>query len=378
MNRSALLAALRRLTATPTAPYDELDVRDVLHSLLADHGLHFQTDGFGNTVVRVRRGLPRSKVAFVAHLDHPALRVTSIKGSLATCRAEGGVPTLGIRNAKVIFPKGKGGAAHGKVTAAKVAKVKGRERLETAVVQIAAKGPQPAVGDFAVLDLPAMAQKGNRLKLRVADDLAGVAAIVGALAEVSKHDTACEAWGIFTRAEEVGFHGAVALVLGSLMPRDLAVISVECSQARDNVEIGKGPVVRLGDRGGPFDPRAVALVSGAARQLATEKFAFQSALMGGGTCEATAFGAFGYRAGGIALPLGSYHNQGPRGVAPEEIDVRDLEGTQALIVAVAERAGAGIDDVDLMRNELVRNSEEGRQRLRTPIVGNNVVPPEPV
>jgi hypothetical protein len=137
-------------------------------------------------------------------------------------------------------------------------------------------------------------------------------------------------------------------------------------------------VVRLGDRGGPFDPRAVALVASAARGLgAADGFAHQSALMAGGTCEATAFGAFGYRSAGIALPLLGYHNQGPRGVVPEEIDVRDLERAITLICAVAERAGAGVDDIDLLRNELVRSSEEGRQRLRTPIVGSNSFVPEP-
>jgi endoglucanase len=141
--------------------------------------------------------------------------------------------------------------------------------------------------------------------------------------------------------------------------------------------VGKGPVVRLGDRSGPFDPRAVALVTGAARQLGEQGLAYQSALMAGGTCEATAFGAFGYRAGGIALPLVAYHNQGPRGVAPEEVDVRDLEGAVSLIAAVAERAGSGVDDIDLLRNELVRNSEEGRQKLRTPIVGSSNFAPEP-
>lgn len=378
MNRTQLLAALRRLTTTPTAPYDELDVREVLHALIGESGLHFQTDSAGNTVVRVRRGMPRNKVAFVAHLDHPALRVIAKKGNQLVCKAEGGLPVLGLKGAKVVFPKCKEAPASGRVVAAKVVKLPDRVRVEQAVVQVMVKGPQPDVGDFGVLDLSPFAQKGNRLKLRVADDLAGVAAILGALVRLAHQDSACEAWGIFTRAEEVGFHGAVALVLGGLIPRDLTIVSVECSKAYEGVELGKGPVVRLGDRGGPFDPRAVALVAGAARGLASDGFAYQSALMGGGTCEATAFGAFGYRAGGIALPLLSYHNQGVRGVAPEEVDVRDLERAVQLIEAVAERAGAGIDDIDLLRNELVRSSEEGRQRLRTPIVGSNSFVPEPV
>lgn len=378
MNKIQLLAALKRLTSAPTAPYDELDVREVLHQLVTDAGLHFQTDAFGNTLVRVRRGMPRNKVGFVAHLDHPALRVVAKKGNQLTCKAEGGVPTVGLKNAKVVFPKVTGGPVNGVVVAAKVLKDTARPRLESAIVQVAAKGPQPDVGDYAILQLPTFAQKGNRLKLRVADDLAGCTAILGALTRLARQDAACEAWGLFTRAEEVGFHGAVALVLGGLLPREMAIVSVECSKAYDDIVLGAGPVVRLGDRGGPFDPRAVALVAGAARTITDKTFAHQTALMGGGTCEATAFGAFGYRAAGIALPLLAYHNQGPRGVAPEEIDVRDLERAVQLICATAERAGAGIDDIDLLRNELVRSSEEGRQKLRTPIVGSNSFVPEPV
>jgi putative aminopeptidase FrvX len=378
MNRPQILSTLRRLTSTPTAPYDELEVRSVLHELIGEHGLHFQTDAFGNTVVRVRRGMPRNKVAFVAHLDHPALRVVSRKGAQLVCRAEGGVPAVGLKNCKVLFPRLPGGPVMGTVVSTKVVKHGDRLRVEQAVVSVPAKGAQPDVGDYAIPNITPFAQKGTRLKVRVADDLAGATAVLAALARLAHQDTACEAWGIFTRAEEVGFHGAVALSLGGLLPRDLAIVSVECSKAMDGVTLGKGPVVRLGDRGGPFDPRAVALVAGAARTLEADGFAYQSALMGGGTCEATAFGAFGYRSAGIALPLLAYHNQGPRGVAPEEIDVRDLEGAVRLMCAVAERSGSGIDDIDLLRNDLVRNSEEGRQKLRTPIVGSNSFVPEPV
>ncbi len=364
--RAQLLTALRRLTEPYTAPYDEAETRAVVHALLTEHGIGFSTDAFGNTVARVRRGMPRSKVAFVAHLDHPALRVESVRGNQVTCKAEGGLPTVGIKNSKVRFPNADGGAATGKVLTAKVARVKGRDRIESAVVQLAAKSHPPAEGDFGIFDLPSLAARGQRLKLRVADDLVGALSIIAGLSQLAKAEVTCEAWGVFTRAEEVGLQGAVALAVEGGLPRDLNVVSIECSKAYDDIKLGGGPVVRLGDRSGPFDPRAVALVKGAAKHLAEQdkKFAYQSALMAGGTCEATAFCAFGYRAAGIAIPLAAYHNQGAKGVVPEEVDIRDVEGVVRLVCATAERAGAGIDDLDLLRNELVRSSEEGRQRLR--------------
>ena len=367
MNRAALIAGLKRLNEPRTAPYEEREVRAALHRWLNELALPFEVDPFGNTLVRVRYGHPRRQLAFVAHLDHPAFRVTDVKGNEITCTADGGLPTIGIKGARVVFPHVATGTVSGRVTSAKIAVVNGRPHLELAKIKVNPKGPTPEVGQFAVFDLPPFKQTGNRLKLRVADDLAGVVVIVAALADLSRQTSAVDAIGVFTRAEEVGFHGSLAVAIDGRLPRDTTIVSVECSRAYGEVALGKGPVVRLGDRAGPFHPRAAGLLSGAATELAKERFQYQSALMAGGTCEATAFAAFDYAAAGLALPLVAYHNQGARGVAPEEIDVRDLEGAVRLIAAAARRAGAGVEDLDLLRNALITGSEEGRKRLREPV-----------
>ncbi len=365
MNRNQLLKGLQALAAPESAPYDEIETRAALHAWLAQLKLPFEVDAFGNTLVRVRHGHPRRQVAFVAHLDHPALRVESIQGRTVHCRTEGALPTRGLRNSKVVFPRTANGVIKGTVATAKI-QTGDRPRVESATVKVGAKSALPEPGDFAVPALTPFRRAGNRLKMRAADDLTGVAAIVAALGDLSRGGTAVDAIGVFTRAEEVGFHGAIALAIANKLPRDTTVISVECSQAVAAIALGQGPVVRLGDRTGPFDPRACALVRGAAGELG-KKLDFQVALMEGGSCEATAFAVFGYLSAGIALPLANYHNQGPRGVAAEEIDLRDLEGAIKLIVATALRAGAGTEDLDLLRNELILASQDGRERLREPV-----------
>jgi endoglucanase len=80
-----------------------------------------------------------------------------------------------------------------------------------------------------------------------------------------------------------------------------------------------------------------------ATELASENrdFRFQRRLMDGGTCEATAFCAAGYRAGGLALPLGNYHNMqgldgGPAGIGAEHILVSDYVSEIELLVRLAE------------------------------------------
>lgn len=367
MKQNELVAAIRSITEPATAPFEEHEARSALHRLLDGLKIPFEVDAYGNTIARVRRGMPRRPVAFVAHLDHPAMRVESVSATGVNCVAEGGLPMKGLKGARVVFPRAKGGPIKAQVASFKLREVNGRERVDRLVLKLGARSAKPEVGDFAVLDVPAFARAGNRVKGRACDDLIGCVAIAAALHELARGQAPVEAMGIFTRAEEVGFYGALALAIDHRVPREAFVLSVECSQAHGDIELGKGPVVRLGDRFGPFDPRVAALVTGAAKQLAEKKFAYQVGMMRGGTCEASAFLAFGYAAAGIALPLASYHNQGAKGVAPEEIDLRDLEGAVKLIEASALRAGAGTDDLDLYRNKLVLDSQDGRERLRQPI-----------
>ena len=49
-------------------------------------------------------------------------------------------------------------------------------------------------------------------------------------------NVACSVYQI--NAEEVGFHGAIAMAIEGKLPRDAAVISVECSQAYADIALG--------------------------------------------------------------------------------------------------------------------------------------------
>jgi putative aminopeptidase FrvX len=138
---------------------------------------------------------------------------------------------------------------------------------------------------------------------------------------------------VFTRAEEVGFHGALAAIASKAVPKTVPVVVLECSKAMPGAEQGLGPVIRVGDKARVFDPDLIAACEEAARALkeAHPEFRFQRRLMDGGTCEASAFGLAGYRAVCLAFPLANYHNVGPADLQPEKIAERDfLDGTQLL------------------------------------------------
>jgi len=159
----------------------------------------------------------------------------------------------------------------------------------------------------------------------------------------------------------------LTLIRAKQIPKSALVVSVEMSKERPWARIGHGPVVRVGDRTSIFDPKATAYLLRAAERCRERDSAFraQRCLMDGGTCEATAFVGYGYRAGGLCLPLGNYHNIG-RNLRPraEYVSLRDLEQLLKLTLAATEEGtGTGVADAAL-RRRLLSMSRTAPRKLK--------------
>jgi|YelNatPaOPRAMG01_1025707.scaffolds.fasta_scaffold01814_10 endoglucanase len=315
MNRAALLKLAGQVLRLPTAPYHEHAVRDFVTGYCRQLGLPVASDKAGNLFIRYRHRVAGAPVVFVAHMDHPGFE------ALGPNRAQflGGVPLELLKGARIRF---------GSVRA-NVRRVHRDKQLD-----IVADGPLRA-GEPGMWDLPAFAVRGDRLQAVAIDDVLGVAAVLAALTDLVRANVPAHVWAVFTRAEEVGFPGAVTVARSGKIPRRALVVSVEMSKERPWARIGHGPVVRVGDRLSMFDPAATWHLETAAR---AGRIRLQRALMDGGTCEASAFAAFGYRVGGLCLPLGNYHNIGP-GTRPrrENVSVADLNRLVGLIVQGARQ-----------------------------------------
>jgi endoglucanase len=96
--------------------------------------------------------------------------------------------------------------------------------------------------------------------------------------------------------------------------------------------MGKGPIVRVGDRISTFDgPATVRLLQAAER----EKIPIQRCLLDGGACEATAYQLYGYTCAAASLALGNYHNVTPEGrIGAEFVASADFIGMVRLCLAV--------------------------------------------
>jgi endoglucanase len=312
-------------------------------------------DSGGNLLI-TRQGRNRhDPVLAVAHMDHPAFVVTSATGREAFFEFRGGVRVEYFGNARVDFTTGP--AKGGRVTSYDP---KGR----TGVIEV--KGPLPEKGDIARWHIANPRPRAGRLMAPACDDLAGAAAALAALDRARARADLPHFGVLLTRAEEMGFVGAIHAAVTGSIPADARLLSIEASRASVDAPMGNGPVIRVGDAVTVFDQELTNRISGA---VAASGLRHQRKLMVGGACEATAFGVYGYPATGLCLPLGNYHNMGNldevdagTGEAHPMLEVVSLEDFHGLVDLLLVAATAVDDDGDL-RKRLDMAYSDGRHLL---------------
>jgi putative aminopeptidase FrvX len=327
----ARLALAASLAALPTVPLVEDLPRARVLSFAAERGsIEASTDAAGNALLRY--GDPAARpLVLVAHLDHPGFTIDpgdprhlDFHGGLAQDAVRPGAPVELFRRGE-LAPVGR----------AQVVEAEGAEgRLTGATVELV-DGEAPGPGGFGMWGFPAWSVVDGLITGRVCDDLLGAAAILACLDELDRtRPPGVAVLGLFTRGEEIGFLGAIEAIRLGTVPLQADVISLECSKALPDAPQGGGVIVRVGDRMSLFE----AGLTESLRVAATRAGAtFQRKLMDGGACEATAFCAAGYRASGLAVPLGNYHNAADdgSGVAAETVRVDDWLAEVDLLVALA-------------------------------------------
>lgn len=383
------LRDLQQLLAIPTAPFREQAVRDWASQWLAQRRIPHGLDPAGNLLVgvgneREYRALLRQRSSepvrmFIAHMDHPGfLGQRWLDDRRLAVHWHGGSPTRHLRGARAWLagPAGEW-LGEGRLQAITLhPRGYAMHRAELHLDGPWAAGRRPAAGRlFGGLAFRAPVwRSGQRLYTKAADDLVGVHCILQTAAAWAEAATPAPFIGLLTRAEEVGFVGAVAhLQLGwrERCRRELVCISLEASRTLPGAEIGKGVIVRLGDRRAVFHSGAMQLLSQLAEQHLPGQH--QRRIMDGGACEATATTAFGLPTIGITVPLGNYHNQGfeggpdcrrPQGPAPEFVHLSDVAGMQILCKALLEPGLPWQDPWQTVRERLSRPAAEYTRLLQ--------------
>jgi endoglucanase len=206
------------------------------------------------------------------------------------------------------------------------------------------------------------------LHTHACDDLAAVAAALATLDVLRNRNDARHVGLLLTRAEEVGFIGAIAACQNKSIPKGVRLICLENSRSFPESPIGAGPIVRVGDKMSVFDPALTNRISllMMEHQKANPKFKWQRKLMPGGTCEATTFSAFGHQSTCLCLPLGNYHNmididgvladKRSAKIGPEFISIDDYHGLiQMLVLCATQLDSAKIPTTAQRMNGLLRD-----------------------
>lgn len=372
---------LYELLSQPTAPFREEHVARVVIQYLEKEGVPYFRDPVGNIVIGVgsrrdyiqalKQKTPEPLRLFMAHMDHPGFHgVRWLSPRRLSVKWYGGSPVKYVSGSKVWLADDESRQISGKLVCPKL--VKGKWAIATAEVVLQKgyeKGKRPPArklfGSFKFRS--PVWQQGKRLYTNAADDLAGVFAILDTAARLwrDKKSNRSSFVGLLTRAEEVGFVGAVGhFNLGwlDMRKRSVLCISLEASRTLPGAEIGKGPIVRLGDRRTVFQADGLKLLKDVAERVLPKKH--QVRIMDGGSCEATAATVFGLPAIGISLPLGNYHNQGfeggadcpaPGGPAPEFVSPDDLTGELRLCWELMKPGLKWLDPWEKQRNHLQKN-----------------------
>lgn len=394
---------LLEITQIPTVAGREQRVIEWIRAWVAQRPeLSVVADAAGNLVIQPRTpwGRPRAAdtaqpaapVFITAHLDHPAFVVERIIGpGTIEVAFRGGVMDPYFNNARIRLHTASGaiGATLAGETAA--ASAPGAAPLFKSYLAELDSRAEVRIGDAATWELPpAEIDAQGLVHTHACDDLAALAAALAAydvllnLVRAGSESDVMDVRLLFTRAEEIGFVGAIAACKLETMPRGSRVIALENSRAFDDSPIGGGPIVRVGDRMSIFTPRLTAACAKRAEQIANrpaqplatrtkeqvDKAAamrWQRKLMAGGACEATVFCAYGYEATCLCLPLGNYHNmadlaavqdgtwdfaaKGPPRIAREFISLSDFNGLVDLLVAIGQdlpEADPAMDRIEVL------------------------------
>lgn len=353
------------MLSLPTAPFAEHYVIKHIERFIARRKNAVLTrDKVGNLLVHVKRGNRRVQrpVCITAHLDHPGFiaekmipakvgtksaanksrmssrgRASQSAGNKRQISAfwRGGVPPEYFIGAKVRFYV-EGSWIKGTIRATTLTEHMGRERVDRAYIDVSREIPPGAIGMW---DLPDPKIRGSRVHARACDDIAGASAMLCAIDALCTSRRTCEAYFLFTRAEEVGFIGAIAAAKNRTIPKKCFVVAMETSSERPNAKMGDGPILRVGDRASTFTPAVTAHCHRIARTIERNdsRFIYQRKLMDGGTCESSAFCTLGYEATGLCIALGNYHNvdADAKKIGMEYVDLNDFDNVVKWFIELA-------------------------------------------
>jgi endoglucanase len=291
---------IQKLVETTGPSGYETEVRNLVIDEIEDHVDKYEVDDLGNLITyKGKKEDEGITVMLAAHLDEIGIIVTHVdENGFARFTTIGGVRPRNTAGGRVRFLNGVSG-------------VIGME---------GEPGPQ-TFEDY-----------GERIVSKALDDRIGVAVLIETLKKLDGGPNRIV--GVFTVQEEVGVRGATAAAYG--VDPDLG-IAIDVTKSGDTpkddtiyVGLGKGPAIKVKDRGMISDPRVVTWMEAGAKRV---KIPYQLEILLTGSTDARAIqtSRAGVPAGCVSIPCRYVHTPS------EMVDLNDVQNAVKLLVSLLGR-----------------------------------------
>ncbi|MEA3345391.1 MAG: M42 family metallopeptidase [Chloroflexota bacterium] len=243
---------IRKLVETYGPAGYEGRVRELIQSEIEGLADEVRSDALGN-LIAIRHGSEEAqKLMLSAHMDEIGVIVSHVDEK-GFCRFQpmGGVRRLNLSGGRVLFENGTVGA----ISLEKLEDSSKVPPLEKFYIDVGATSRDDCpveVGDVACFLRP-FEDGGERLIAKAFDDRIGCAVQIGVMRELKGKEIPHEVSFVFSVQEEVGLRGAQTSAYG--LDPDLGV-AVDVTSTGDTpesatmaVELGKGPAIKVKDRG---------------------------------------------------------------------------------------------------------------------------------
>jgi putative aminopeptidase FrvX len=329
---------IRRLVETYGPSGVEEQVRAAIRAELEPLALAEEprVDALGNLIVRKQgvQGGEGKRIILAAHMDEIGVMVTYVdeKGFARFTRI-GGVRPITCVGARVAFADGTVGVIG---LESKDRKASEAPKFEQLYIDLGATSRDDCpvnVGDSAVFVRPFVCLEGARLVAKAMDDRIGCAILIETLRRLEQ--TPHDVYFVFTVQEEVGVRGARTSAYG--IDPDMA-IAVDITLTGDTpeshpmaVELGKGPAVKVQDRGMIAHPAVRDMMVQRAKKAGIP---YQLEILERGSTDASAMQLVraGVPSGCLSIPCRYAHTPS------EMVDEGDVENSVRLLLEILRAA----------------------------------------
>ena len=319
---------IQKLTETFSPSGYESIIRDVIRAEVQPLADEIRVDALGNLIVRkasAQGSQNPKKIMIAAHMDEIGVIATHIDpNGFVRFTGIGGVYPRHLPGGRVCFINGTRGVI-GMEPTDKPGDTQPLEKCYIDVGAASSKNHPIKIGDVAGFDRTFL-DLGDRLVAKAMDDRIGCVVAIEALRALKS--TPHEVYFVFTTQEEVGTRGAETSAYG--IDPDLG-FSIDVTAWGDTpnlkgfeMNLGKGPAIKIKDGGMLSDPR---IVNWMIRSAEKAKLPYQREVLLGGTTDARAMQLVraGIPVGCISIPCRYVHSPS------EMVDYNDVQNAVRLI-----------------------------------------------